>query len=513
MLIAVALSPLLWASVPPLVDYPNHLARMWILFQDGRIPELASNYLVQWRLLPNLAIDFAIPALAQIMPLELAGRVFIALTLLGLVAGTATLHYALYGRLSLWPMCALLFIYNTALFWGFLNFLFGLAMFLLSFSAWIATARWPIGPRLIAFAIVASTLLVLHLFAFGMYGLSVMSYELGRRIDARRLSFSTLASWCALGVQFIPALLLWAASVKNGGPNLISYGSVVEKLLAAVAPVTFGVAPVLLDFLLLILCIAFLLLSLRDRFLKLAPDMRLPLATMMVVAVLMPNWLSGSWNADIRLPIALPFVIIASTRLEPARRRTIAVFAVAAVAFFGARIWSVSESWRDHDRHFAEFRAASRVITPGARLLIVQERPASETAMEIDGVPPAFARRWEQTFWHMPALAVIDRAAFIPYMFTGWAAIQPNPRNDGLFQTVAIPLTTDMLMKSAAPDLPPSFDSVPSLLGELPYFGGWPNNFDYVLRVDFDHAPDLDLTSLRLAARGSFFQIYRVIRP
>ena len=28
---ALVLSPLLWVSVPPLVDYPNHLARMWIL--------------------------------------------------------------------------------------------------------------------------------------------------------------------------------------------------------------------------------------------------------------------------------------------------------------------------------------------------------------------------------------------------------------------------------------------------------------------------------------------------
>ena len=30
-LCAFALSPLLWVRVPPLVDYPNHLARMWIL--------------------------------------------------------------------------------------------------------------------------------------------------------------------------------------------------------------------------------------------------------------------------------------------------------------------------------------------------------------------------------------------------------------------------------------------------------------------------------------------------
>src|SRR5438445_1280805 len=83
-LVGLALSPVLWAAVPPLVDYPNHLARMWILAQNGTVPELANNYTVAWRLLPNLGMDLVVPALARIMPLETAGRLFIALTLLSL---------------------------------------------------------------------------------------------------------------------------------------------------------------------------------------------------------------------------------------------------------------------------------------------------------------------------------------------------------------------------------------------------------------------------------------------
>src|SRR5690349_23654119 len=86
-LCALTLSPLLWAAVPPLVDYPNHLARIWVLVQNGALPELAQNYVVAWRLLPNLAMDLILPALAQIMPLEIAGRLFIALTMLSLLAG------------------------------------------------------------------------------------------------------------------------------------------------------------------------------------------------------------------------------------------------------------------------------------------------------------------------------------------------------------------------------------------------------------------------------------------
>src|SRR5487761_1576204 len=68
LLAAAMLSPLAWTSVPALVDYPNHLARMWILVHCARIPALARNYVVHWRVLPDMAMDFVVPALARMMP-------------------------------------------------------------------------------------------------------------------------------------------------------------------------------------------------------------------------------------------------------------------------------------------------------------------------------------------------------------------------------------------------------------------------------------------------------------
>jgi hypothetical protein len=411
-------------------------------------------------------------------------------------------------------MCSLLFIYNAALFWGFLNFLFGLGIVLLGFSAWVATRNWPLAPRVIAFSVVASALFVLHLFAFGIYGLSVMSYELGRHIDTRRLSIARLLAWCAAGLQFVPALILWAASLKDSASDLILYGSLWDKFLAATAPVSFDPEPILLDGVMAVFCVGFLLFCLGTRSLTLAPGMRLPIISMLVAAVLMPSWLSGSWGADMRLPIALPFLIIASTRLEFTGRPVIRVFAIAAVALLGVRVSSVSESWSDHDHLFAEFRAATHTISPGSRLLLVQERPLPEAAQRIDGVPTAFARRWGQSFWHLPALAVIDRAAFIPFnMFTGWTPIQPTPRNEGLFETQGWPLTTEMLVRSAEPEQTTSIESPAVSPAGPTYSEGWPGTFDYVVRIDFSHASDLHLQTLQLVATGSFFQIYRVIRP
>jgi hypothetical protein len=116
---ATALLPLVWTAVPPLVDYPNHLARMWILVHGAEIPELARNYATHWRILPDLGMDLVVWALSWVMPVEQAGRVFIAVTMLALVGGTVSLHRVLHRRLRIWPIWSVFFIYNAALFGAF----------------------------------------------------------------------------------------------------------------------------------------------------------------------------------------------------------------------------------------------------------------------------------------------------------------------------------------------------------------------------------------------------------
>jgi hypothetical protein len=510
-LVPLTLSPLLWASVPPLVDYPNHLARMWILAQNGAVPELAQNYVVAWRLLPNLAMDLIVPALAQIMPLEIAGRLFIALTMLSLVAGTMALHRALYGRLSLWPLSALLFLYNAALFWGFLNCLFGIGMFLLAFSGWIASRHWSAAPRIITFAAIASLLLILHLFAFCLYGLAVGTYELGHRLSERPVSLRGFLTLCAAGLQFVPGGMLWLASLSKSGPSYTEYGGLGAKVFALQAPFTFGPVVIFFDKMVLIFFLVFLMAAIATRALKLAPEMRLALVAMVLAAVAVPNWLNGSWLADTRLPVVLPFVLIASTRLDATRFRAAGWFAAVALMLLGVRVWAVSETWRDSDRLFTEFRSASRVITPGARLLIVGDKPADGRPFQ--GMPSLIALQRDEPFSHMAALSVIDRSAFIPYLFTGWTPVLATPRNAGLFQSQSVPLPPEVLRAAAhvAPDDPAY--SRRDFLGELPYWGNWPEHFDFVLWLDFAGRPADDSAGLDLVAGGDFFGIYRVIHP
>src|SRR5579885_2635538 len=94
----VALSDLL-----PLVDYPNHLARMYILAHLPTSPTLQAFYAVEWRPIPDLAMDSIVPTLSRVVPLIWAGKLFVLLTFLLLTGGVAAprLPAPLQSRLPL----------------------------------------------------------------------------------------------------------------------------------------------------------------------------------------------------------------------------------------------------------------------------------------------------------------------------------------------------------------------------------------------------------------------------
>jgi len=144
---AVAAAPLLWVTLPPLVDYPNHLARMHIIAVGAASPILRDFYTITWRPLPDLAMDLVVPLLARAMPLLWAGKAFLLLTFLLLAGGTALLHHALFRRWSAWPCLAFLLLYSRSLLWGFANFLFGVGLGLVGAAAWVRLRDGPAAAR------------------------------------------------------------------------------------------------------------------------------------------------------------------------------------------------------------------------------------------------------------------------------------------------------------------------------------------------------------------------------
>jgi hypothetical protein len=143
----IALIPVATVALPPILDYPNHMARMYVLAMLPDAPDLARYYRAVWKPLPDLALDAVVPSLVHIMPVEIAMRLFLGAMLLATAGGCLALHRAAFRRWSLWPLLAFLLLYNRVLLWGFLNYLAGLALMLWALAAWIALERKPLALR------------------------------------------------------------------------------------------------------------------------------------------------------------------------------------------------------------------------------------------------------------------------------------------------------------------------------------------------------------------------------
>src|SRR4030088_2471939 len=123
LLAAASLLPVLLTPIPAMVDYPNHLARMYILSQNGT-PDANPYYEVAWALYPNLAMDLLVPQMARLIGVENATRLFLLLSQLLVVVGALALERVVKGYVHLAGFAALMFLYCLPFAWGFVNFEF-----------------------------------------------------------------------------------------------------------------------------------------------------------------------------------------------------------------------------------------------------------------------------------------------------------------------------------------------------------------------------------------------------
>src|SRR5450631_4433977 len=206
LLAAVSLLPVLLTPIPAMVDYPNHLARMYILSQNGT-PDANPYYEVAWALYPNLAMDLLIPQMARLIGVENATRLFLLLSQLLIVGGACVLERVVKGYVHIAGFAALMFLYCLPFTWGFVNFEFGLGLALWGIAAYLFVAErtWP--TRFAVNLIFVTGLFAAHLFALGVYGATLGLHELWRVRD-RKLSYCELA--LQLVVIATPAVVLLA---------------------------------------------------------------------------------------------------------------------------------------------------------------------------------------------------------------------------------------------------------------------------------------------------------------
>ena len=494
-LAVMAVWPVFLVDMPALIDYPNHLARVHVLSALERVPELSLIYEADWSIRPNMAMDILVPPLLQFISVFDAGRLFVAATLLMLLGGTVALHRAIHGRVGLWPMAAVLFIYNYALIFGFLNYVFSVGLSLFALAGWFAARNWPAPRRVVVFSLVTVLLFVVHLMALAIFGLVVAIHELWRQHSARIKWFGGewFTGWVVTLTPFVTAMLLWLSSPTAGSASYTVFGEPGSRIQVLLSPAwTYGAG---IDLTIIVFAAAALGWLWFRKEIKLAPALVWPLIVITGVALVMPVWLLNVWGLHVRLFTVAVLLLIAAIEFRPRTVGPPVAMAVIVFVLFAARVWDVSDKWQAFDAKVAELRGELSVIAPGSRLLVAQ----GNTEM-IDGDIVYVAA--DNFYWHMGALAVIDRSVMLPTLFTD-STKQPlrvTPTYAALDVPFGHPLPLQILQSGIGGTHP----------GRPAYWQGWPDRFDYLLylRPEFEDNPVP--AHLQELASGSFFRIYRI---
>jgi hypothetical protein len=76
LVVLLALTPLLATPLPANDDFLKHLARCYLIFLNGNDSLLDRFYTIDWKPLPNLAIDLIMPTLTGLVGIFMAGKLF-----------------------------------------------------------------------------------------------------------------------------------------------------------------------------------------------------------------------------------------------------------------------------------------------------------------------------------------------------------------------------------------------------------------------------------------------------
>jgi hypothetical protein len=494
---AVSLAPFALTDVPAVLDYPNHLARFYILAHPDD-PFLSRVYAAHWAILPNVGLDLIGRALLGVLPTHVGGRVVLAISLIAPLAGTALYARAAFGRWTWWSLGAAAVLYNGIFFLGFMNFLLGLGVALAGAGAWRMLRRQgrDVTAALVGAAIALGAFFC-HLLGFGFFALLIGAEEADGLIAGwreRRLTFRPmLAAAIPLAVALGPTLILYLVTHRPTAGGDALWWNFKAKLVQWLVPfMTYDMRATILTALVALGVVVFVW-----RTAERAAGAALALGVLAALYLVSPFAVAGGTFVDSRLPLMAALLLFAGLAPHPTPRAGLAIAAAFALLIAG-RAALVAANWQGRAADLAELRADLAHIPPGAAVLPARTELPDVQPGPFGRVLPNFSRMDE----NLAALALIERHAFWPLLFAD-PSQQPvivRPPYDQLAAPLGRPARWRALI-----DDPPT----PAELAEFPYLRGWRARYGFVLVVG-PPPPGPAPKGLTLIRAGEETSLYRV---
>ncbi|MBT0957186.1 hypothetical protein IV417_07305 [Alphaproteobacteria bacterium KMM 3653] len=491
-----AVLPILMHSYLPLIDLPNHIARMHIAAHgDGA---LARYYTSELSLVPNSAVDY----LWMVWPFGDDPVVFskyvMAFYAVSFIGSGMFLARVIHGRWTLWSAAVALIVFNGPFFWGFQNFVVSLPFCLVFLGLWLLLEARGLTLRLAVFFPLALALYLMHFFAFMILAVAVFGREVQVAVTGGGAAPRRLGRLFALMLPF-GAPVLWLIYGMVTGPaaapgSRTEFGSVSERFIGLFSPFTsvnaWGVPPLqVIGYLagaLVGLCLVTLFLRRGPR-LEVSPKMVGPLVALGFAALVAPTWLSGVALVHYRVPVVLCAVFFAATQWRGLSPRRAVYLALCIGVLVGLRSVYFEKFTARYDADIRDMLGAMQDLPAGARVF-----PARGPGMEQD-----------RRFFHVQAYAVTERDAFVPTLFLGTHSVQLKPEWEAYAHPALFAVDLRRILQQ---DLYP-------VLPSAQFMSDWQAKYTHVLLLDKDERGVSDDPRLTLERRQGQFSLFRVAPP
>ncbi|MEO0548730.1 MAG: hypothetical protein AAFZ91_02330 [Pseudomonadota bacterium] len=454
-------------------DYMNHLARTHIEGHLAGDPVLQQYYALSFDFIPDLAMDLIVPWLSHLIGTYTAGAVTIWMAFLLPPLAGLVLAKTLHGRITWLSLLGFLTVFNANMDWGFVNYNIASGLALLALALWIrTTAGWQ---RTLLFAPISLFLVINHALAFLMFGFLAFSWEVISYFKHQRGSLTAFVRQCvfvdlpamALGLAYLFMSVQGASDLQQGVDPLYNFGQKARTLTAATE---FGSLPI--AFLAAFALVGFSWLAVRNQWVSFAEKSGWLCAAFLALVILIPTAVFGIWGLQLRY--TAPLVILFGAAIVPStaftarlQHSTLAIFAcVGAIVFTNGALQmaKIDGDWR-------RLQSTLQSVPEGSKILSAYSSQDIETAFTM----------------HAASMAVIERSAYVPNLFTNTSPVDVLPGMVDLHMPQAYPLLPEALSARAAAPPQPSTNGYWSTA----YANRWPETWDYLLYFKSSDDPGL----------------------
>lgn len=494
--VVAVIFPILANPYLPLVDIPNHIARLFIAAN----PQSALNgyYDYQLDLTPNSAVDLLWEITGHPFGAVKFTQFVFVIYAANLVISAIVLARIIHGKWLIWPAASALLVYNAPFFWGFQNFLFTVPFAIYGLALWLNMEKYPNRLRIAAFIPYCLLLFWMHLFPFVLLAVAALGRELQRVVEAGKSWPKALISNISLALPFLITAAFLAYVIQTSPPNPAAgpsiFGSLLDRSYALVSPV--GEARVMLKpigGLVFVLLLLLFLLGMRGDapYLRVSCQMRGPLIAVLLLCVFIPVSINGVALVHIRFPFVFMVLLIAATQwqnLPHGAARVITIIIGVTLFLRGA------EFYLDAAEYNQDIMALEHVleeVPDGSRIL-----PIRSAGNEPDN-----------RFWHVQAYAVPMAESFVPTLFQGVHSLRLKPEWINSAAPAAMSIDRRRILESSGQV------NDQKAAGIEAFWYDWTEKYTHVLLIDPQPEDWPTAKMLRMITQHGRFTLFEIITP